>query len=64
MVQKPEDLQAMLDACRREALASFSDDRVLIEKYGTADRRRGVLPPTVVTVCRQLNLFTDALSGS
>jgi 3-methylcrotonyl-CoA carboxylase alpha subunit len=32
-VEKPEDFAAALAACRREAKAAFSDDRVLLEIY-------------------------------
>jgi 3-methylcrotonyl-CoA carboxylase alpha subunit len=32
-VDKPEDFQAALASCRREAASSFGDDAVLIEKY-------------------------------
>ena len=33
IVEKSEDFIAALASCQREALASFSDDRVLVEKY-------------------------------
>lgn len=33
LVLKQEDFHASLDACKREAAASFKDDRVLLEKY-------------------------------
>jgi 3-methylcrotonyl-CoA carboxylase alpha subunit len=32
-VDKPEDFDAMLQSCKREAINSFGDDAVLIEKY-------------------------------
>lgn len=32
IVDKAQDLEDALDACKREAKASFGDDRVLIEK--------------------------------
>ncbi|WP_156679460.1 acetyl/propionyl/methylcrotonyl-CoA carboxylase subunit alpha [Sphingomonas profundi] len=32
-VDDPADFAALLESCRREAAASFGDDRVLIEKY-------------------------------
>ncbi|KAJ2386300.1 hypothetical protein GGI05_004425 [Coemansia sp. RSA 2603] len=38
IVEKPEDFDMMLESSRREALKSFSDDRVLIEKYLTKPR--------------------------
>ena len=37
-VDKQEDFDALLTSCRREAAASFGDDRVLIEKYVTRPR--------------------------
>jgi propionyl-CoA carboxylase alpha chain/3-methylcrotonyl-CoA carboxylase alpha subunit len=37
-VDKPEDFEAALGSCRREAAASFGDDRVLLEKYVTRPR--------------------------
>ncbi len=33
IVEKPEEFAAALASCRREAAASFGDDRVLVEKY-------------------------------
>jgi len=33
IVWKPEDFMEALEGCRREALASFKDDRVLLERY-------------------------------
>ncbi|MFG6666382.1 acetyl/propionyl/methylcrotonyl-CoA carboxylase subunit alpha [Halomonas sp. HNIBRBA4712] len=33
IVERETDFQAALDSCRRESKASFSDDRMLIEKY-------------------------------
>lgn len=33
LVWKPEEFHTSLDACKREAAASFKDDRVLLEKY-------------------------------
>jgi 3-methylcrotonyl-CoA carboxylase alpha subunit len=38
IVERPGDLQAALEGAKREALASFGDDRVLIEKYLTRPR--------------------------
>lgn len=38
IVRKKEDFQEALDSCKRESLKSFSDDRVLIEKYITKPR--------------------------
>ena len=32
-VDQPQDFEAALESCRREAKASFGDDKVLIEKY-------------------------------
>ena len=32
-VDDPADFAALLESCKREAAASFGDDRVLIEKY-------------------------------
>jgi acetyl/propionyl-CoA carboxylase alpha subunit len=37
-VERAEDFAAALDSCRREAAASFGDDRVLLEKYVTRPR--------------------------
>ncbi|MEY4250050.1 MAG: hypothetical protein RJA87_1683 [Pseudomonadota bacterium] len=37
-VQDPEEFEAALASCQREALASFGDDKVLIEKYVTRPR--------------------------
>ena len=37
-VERAADFSAALTSCRREAAASFGDDRVLIEKYITAPR--------------------------
>jgi acetyl/propionyl-CoA carboxylase alpha subunit len=37
-VEKPEDFIAALGSCRREAAASFGDDRVLLEIYVTRPR--------------------------
>ena len=37
-VERAEDFAAALESCRREAKASFKDDRVLIEKYITRPR--------------------------
>ncbi len=33
IVRRPEDFTEALESCRREALASFKDDRVLLERY-------------------------------
>ncbi|KAG0057775.1 Methylcrotonoyl-CoA carboxylase subunit alpha, mitochondrial [Gryganskiella cystojenkinii] len=33
IVDTPEDFQSMLESSRREAMKSFSDDKVLVEKY-------------------------------
>ncbi|MBR0669631.1 acetyl/propionyl/methylcrotonyl-CoA carboxylase subunit alpha [Neoroseomonas soli] len=38
VVDTPDDFAAALEGARREALASFGDDRVLIEKYLTRPR--------------------------
>ncbi|KAJ2710587.1 hypothetical protein H4R19_003675 [Coemansia spiralis] len=38
IVEQPEDFEAMLDSSRREALKSFGDDKVLVEKYLTRPR--------------------------
>ncbi|KAJ1957419.1 hypothetical protein GGI12_005032, partial [Dipsacomyces acuminosporus] len=38
IVQKPEDFEMMLESSKREAIKSFSDDKVLIEKYLTTPR--------------------------
>ncbi|KAJ2404778.1 hypothetical protein GGI10_005480, partial [Coemansia sp. RSA 2530] len=38
IVQKPEDFEMMLESSRREAIKSFSDDKVLVEKYLTTPR--------------------------
>ncbi len=38
VVEKPGDFKAALAGARREAMASFGDDRVLIEKYLTKPR--------------------------
>ena len=37
-VEDPADFEAALGSCRREAAASFGDDRVLLEKYVTHPR--------------------------
>jgi acetyl/propionyl-CoA carboxylase alpha subunit len=37
-VDKPADFEAALGACKREAVASFGDDRVLLETYVTRPR--------------------------
>ena len=37
-VDRGEDFEAALGSCRREAAASFGDDRVLLEKYVTRPR--------------------------
>ena len=33
IVEKAEDLEEGVNACKREAISSFGDDRVLVEKY-------------------------------
>jgi len=38
VVERPDDLQAAVEGARREASASFGDDRLLIEKYLTRSR--------------------------
>jgi 3-methylcrotonyl-CoA carboxylase alpha subunit len=38
IVTRPEDLQAAVEACQREAKSSFGDSRVLIERYLTQPR--------------------------
>jgi len=38
LVERPEDFAAALQSCQREALSSFGDDRVLLERYITRPR--------------------------
>jgi 3-methylcrotonyl-CoA carboxylase alpha subunit len=38
IVEKSEDFKAALDSCKREAINSFGDDKVLVEKYLTRPR--------------------------
>ncbi|KAJ2802645.1 hypothetical protein H4R20_003198 [Coemansia guatemalensis] len=38
IVERPEDFAIMLESSRREALKSFGDDKVLVEKYLTKPR--------------------------
>ncbi|KAI9089861.1 carbamoyl-phosphate synthase L chain, ATP binding domain-containing protein [Phlyctochytrium arcticum] len=38
IVEKPEDFELMLESAKREAIKSFGDDKVLIEKYLTRPR--------------------------
>ncbi|MDR6397846.1 acetyl/propionyl/methylcrotonyl-CoA carboxylase subunit alpha [Herbaspirillum seropedicae] len=38
VVERSEDFDAALASCKREAIASFGDDRVLVEKYLTRPR--------------------------
>ena len=38
IVNTPDEFQAQLESARRESLASFSDDRVLLERYVTNPR--------------------------
>jgi 3-methylcrotonyl-CoA carboxylase alpha subunit len=38
IVESPEEIDAAIESAKREALASFGDDRVLIEKYLTRPR--------------------------
>ena len=38
IVEKEEDVLVMLESSRREAIKSFGDDRVLVEKYLTTPR--------------------------
>ncbi|KAJ2158934.1 hypothetical protein GGF46_003406 [Coemansia sp. RSA 552] len=38
IVNKPQDFEMMLDSSRREAIKSFGDDNVLVEKYLTRPR--------------------------
>ncbi|KAI9504897.1 carbamoyl-phosphate synthase L chain, ATP binding domain-containing protein [Coemansia spiralis] len=38
IVEKPEDFEMMLESSRREAIKSFGDDNVLVEKYLTTPR--------------------------
>jgi 3-methylcrotonyl-CoA carboxylase alpha subunit len=38
IVESPKDIEAAIEGAKREALASFGDDRVLIEKYLTRPR--------------------------
>jgi 3-methylcrotonyl-CoA carboxylase alpha subunit len=33
VIEKPEDFKAALASCKREAISSFGDDQVLVEKY-------------------------------
>lgn len=33
LVWSPEGFQGALEACRREAMAGFADDRMLLERY-------------------------------
>jgi 3-methylcrotonyl-CoA carboxylase alpha subunit len=38
VVERPEDFAAALASCKREAISSFGDDKVLVEKYLTRPR--------------------------
>jgi 3-methylcrotonyl-CoA carboxylase alpha subunit len=38
VVERSEDFQAALGSCKREAISSFGDDKVLVEKYLTRPR--------------------------
>ncbi|KRB94072.1 acetyl/propionyl/methylcrotonyl-CoA carboxylase subunit alpha [Noviherbaspirillum sp. Root189] len=38
IVEKSEDFKAALESCKREAINSFGDDKVLVEKYLTRPR--------------------------
>ncbi|KAJ1998766.1 hypothetical protein GGI04_004859, partial [Coemansia thaxteri] len=38
IVHKPEDFEMMLESSKREAIKSFGDDKVLVEKYLTTPR--------------------------
>jgi len=38
VVERSEDFQAALASCKREAISSFGDDKVLVEKYLTRPR--------------------------
>jgi 3-methylcrotonyl-CoA carboxylase alpha subunit len=38
VVERSEDFQAALASCKREAMSSFGDDKVLVEKYLTRPR--------------------------
>jgi 3-methylcrotonyl-CoA carboxylase alpha subunit len=38
VVERPEDFKAALASCKREAISSFGDDKVLAEKYLTRPR--------------------------
>nr|WP_314544981.1 acetyl/propionyl/methylcrotonyl-CoA carboxylase subunit alpha [uncultured Massilia sp.] len=38
VVERSDDLQAALASCKREAISSFGDDKVLVEKYLTRPR--------------------------
>jgi 3-methylcrotonyl-CoA carboxylase alpha subunit len=38
VVERAEDFQAALASCKREAISSFGDDKVLVEKYLTRPR--------------------------
>lgn len=51
LVEKSQDFLAMLDSCRREALNSFGNDAVLVEKY--------VLKPRHI----EIQIFGDTLGN-
>jgi 3-methylcrotonyl-CoA carboxylase alpha subunit len=38
IVEKAEDFEEMLESSKREAIKSFGDDKVLVEKYITRPR--------------------------
>jgi len=38
LVERPEDFEAALASCKREAAASFGDDKVLVERFVTRPR--------------------------
>ena len=38
IVEKEEDFELMLESSKREAIKSFGDDKVLVEKYITRPR--------------------------
>jgi acetyl/propionyl-CoA carboxylase alpha subunit len=50
-VESPADFAAALAACKREAAASFGDDKVLLEKYATRPRHI------------EVQVFADRLGG-
>ncbi|KAF1046161.1 MAG: Acetyl-/propionyl-coenzyme A carboxylase alpha chain [Herbaspirillum frisingense] len=51
VVERSEDFEAALASCKREAISSFGDDRVLVEKYLTRPRHI------------EIQVFADAQGG-